>query len=85
MPFILAQAEPAVTPEQTMTAWVLAVLLVGVAVVGLLLLTGVILWGGRLRRDNRRPLPEAPEPDPYAPMRSETRRNRRGAGDDLDP
>ena len=75
----LAQAVPPPDdPQRTLTAWVLAILLVGVAVVGLLMLAMVIIWGGKLRRENRQPLPDTPEPDPYAPMRSETRRNRRG-------
>lgn len=78
---VLLQAASPEDPKSAMTAWVLALLLVGVAIVGLLLMAGVIVWGGRLRRDNRRPLPDAPEPDPYAAMRSETRRNRRGRDD----
>ena len=63
-------------------AGILALLLIGVALVGLVLIFGVITYGGRTRRVARGDLPDVEEPDPYAEMRAETRRNRRGRSED---
>ena len=83
----LSQAvEPATTKPETepVVAWGAVLLLVGIALIGLILIVAVIAYGGRLRSFARRELPAVEEPDPYAAMRAETRRNRRGRDDTED-
>lgn len=71
----LAQTSPATEPDKGMVAFVLAMLLIGVAVVGVVLLVLVVLWGGRTRRITREELPGVRAPDPFETMRAEARRH----------
>lgn len=77
--FGVAKTAAELQAEKEAVAFVLAMLLIGIAVVGVILLVLIVLWGGRTRRISREGLPEVREPDPFAAMRAETRKNLRGA------
>lgn len=72
---LLAQADVDEGTQKETLLVVLLSLVVGIAVVGVILVAMVAIWGSRTRRLSREGLPEVRDPDPFAAMRAEARKN----------